>query len=75
MDIGRSFGMSLTGWDSLFGSLESEHSKRRVEVIEALLNESRCVIVLWSEMSLKSKYVRAEAAEALDQDKLVPVAI
>ena len=30
MDIGRSFGMSLTGWDSLFGSLESEHSKRRV---------------------------------------------
>src|SRR5262245_13035012 len=26
-------------------------------------------------MSLKSKYVRAEAAEALEQEKLVPVAI
>jgi formylglycine-generating enzyme required for sulfatase activity len=45
------------------------------EVIEKVLDESRCVIVLWSEMSLESKYVRAEAAEALEQEKLVPVAI
>jgi formylglycine-generating enzyme required for sulfatase activity len=45
------------------------------EVIEAVLKASRCVIVLWSEMSLKSKYVRAEAVEALEQGKLVPVAI
>src|SRR5215475_7017594 len=45
------------------------------EVIEKVLDESRCVIVLWSKMSLKSKYVRAEAAEALEQEKLVPVAI
>ena len=45
------------------------------EVIEKVLDESRCVIVLWSEMSLKSKYVRAEAAEAMEQEKLVPVAI
>jgi hypothetical protein len=45
------------------------------EVIEKVLDESRCVIVLWSEMSLKSKYVRAEAAEALEQEKLVLVAI
>src|SRR5215475_4807104 len=45
------------------------------EVIAKVLDESRCVIVLWSQMSLKSKYVRAEAAEALEQEKLVPVAI
>ena len=45
------------------------------EVIEKVLDESRCVIVLWSEMSLKSKYVRAEAAEVMEQEKLVPVAI
>jgi formylglycine-generating enzyme required for sulfatase activity len=45
------------------------------EVIEKVLDESSCVIVLWSEMSLQSHYVRAEAAEALEQEKLVPVAI
>jgi hypothetical protein len=45
------------------------------EVIEKVLDEFGCVIVLWSEVSLKSKYVRAEAAEALEQEKLVPVAI
>jgi formylglycine-generating enzyme required for sulfatase activity len=39
------------------------------------LNESRCVIVLWSELSLHSDYVRAEASEALEKKKLVPVAI
>jgi len=43
--------------------------------IETALNESKCVIVVWSEISLKSDYVRAEATEALEQHKLVPVAI
>jgi TIR domain len=45
------------------------------KVIEAVLNESRCVIVLWSELSVQSDYVRAEASEALEKKKLVPVAI
>jgi hypothetical protein len=44
-------------------------------IIEAVLKESRCVIVLWSEKSLASDYVRAEAAEAMELKKLVPVAI
>src|SRR5262245_38859191 len=45
------------------------------DVIEKALNESKCVIVLWSERSVKSRYVRDEATYALDRDKLVPVAI
>jgi formylglycine-generating enzyme required for sulfatase activity len=44
-------------------------------IIEAILNESRCVIVLWSEMSVQSDYVLAEATEALEKKKLMPVAI
>ena len=36
------------------------------KIIEAVLNESRCVIVLWSEKSLASDYVRAEASEAME---------
>jgi hypothetical protein len=45
------------------------------KIIEAVLNQSRCVIVLWSELSVQSDYVRAEASEALENKKLVPVAI
>src|SRR5262245_36840047 len=45
------------------------------KIIEAALNESRCVIVLWSELSVKSDYVLAEATEALEKKKLVPVTI
>src|SRR5262249_54295050 len=45
------------------------------KIIEAVLNESRCVIVVWSALSVKSDYVRAEASEALEMKKLVPVAI
>jgi formylglycine-generating enzyme required for sulfatase activity len=44
-------------------------------VIETALNEAKCVIVLWSERSVKSQYVRDEATYALDRNKLVPVAI
>jgi TIR domain len=45
------------------------------DVIEKALNEAKCVIVLWSERSVQSRYVRDEATYALEKDKLVPVAI
>jgi formylglycine-generating enzyme required for sulfatase activity len=45
------------------------------DVIEKALNAAKCVIVMWSERSVQSRYVRDEATYALDQDKLVPVAI
>ena len=45
------------------------------DVIEKALNEAKCVIVMWSERSVQSRYVRDEATYALDRDKLVPVAI
>ena len=44
------------------------------DVIEQALDEARCVIVLWSKRSVKSRYVRDEPADALDCNKLVPVA-
>ncbi len=43
------------------------------EVIEHELDASRCVIVLWSEKSVTSRWVRAEAREGLDKNKLIPV--
>lgn len=45
------------------------------DVIEKALNEAKCVIVLWSAGSLQSRYVRDEAAFALERNKLVPIAI
>jgi TIR domain/Sulfatase-modifying factor enzyme 1 len=43
------------------------------DVIEKALNEAKCVIVMWSKLSVQSRYVRDEATYALDQEKLVPV--
>jgi formylglycine-generating enzyme required for sulfatase activity len=45
------------------------------DVIEQALMESRCVIVLWSERSVQSRYVKDEAVFALQRNKLVPLAI
>jgi hypothetical protein len=45
------------------------------DVIEKALNETKCVIVMWSNRAVQSRYVRDEATYALDRKKLVPVAI
>ena len=45
------------------------------DVIEKALSEARCVIVMWSDRAVQSRYVRDEATYALDREKLVPVAI
>jgi beta-lactam-binding protein with PASTA domain len=45
------------------------------EVIEQALDESGCVVVLWSSASVKSQWVKTEAAEAASRRILVPVRI
>jgi hypothetical protein len=45
------------------------------DVIEKALQESKCVIVLWSKRSVESRYVRDEATYALKREKLIPAAI
>lgn len=42
------------------------------EVIQEALQNARCVLVLWSEQSVRSNWVKTEAAEGVAQDKLVP---
>jgi len=46
--------------------------KRFDEVIEQALDRAGCVVVLWSKMSVKSDWVRSEAAEGLERKVLVP---
>ncbi|MBU4260601.1 MAG: toll/interleukin-1 receptor domain-containing protein [Proteobacteria bacterium] len=41
--------------------------------LESQLKEARYVVVLWSRHSVNSFWVRSEAAEGLEQNKLIPV--
>ncbi len=43
--------------------------------IEEAISQTRVVIVIWSEHSVKSHWVRAEAAYALGKHKLLPISI
>jgi hypothetical protein len=45
------------------------------DAIEKALLEARCVVVLWSQRSVKSEYVKDEANYALELSKLIPVMI
>lgn len=42
------------------------------EDIERALNEAKCVVVLWSKASIKSRWVRAEAEKGREKNILVP---
>lgn len=44
-------------------------------VIERELADASCVVVLWSDHSVQSEWVRNEAAAAMERDVLVPVRI
>lgn len=45
------------------------------EVIEKAIDDSKCVIILWSDDSVKSQWARTEAAEGRRRGILVPVLI
>lgn len=42
-------------------------------VIERELNDAKCVVVIWSALSVKSRNVKDEARNAINRDILVPV--
>lgn len=61
------------GW-SVWWDPELRAGEHFDDVIEAAIKSAACVIVLWSKLSVRSRYVKDEASYALELQKLVPVA-
>lgn len=62
------------GYD-VWWDFELVPGERFSKVIEKVLGEAKCVIVLWSKESVESEWVETEAAEGRRQNKLVPALI
>ena len=75
-DVARAFAdaFEALGW-SVWWDREIPHGKAFDQVIEAELTSARCVVVLWSSESVRSRWVKTEAGAAADRDRLVPVLI
>jgi hypothetical protein len=64
--------LAARGW-SVWWDRKIPLGKSFDEVIEKALGEAKCVIVLWSALSVGSEWVRNEASEARRRGILVPV--
>ena len=60
------------GWD-VFWDQETRTGTLWPKVLEDELGAARCLVALWTKTSVASRWVRIEAYEALQSDKLVPV--
>ena len=64
--------LSRQGW-SVWWDRSISAGRNFDEVIETELGAAKVVIVGWSRESVQSRWVRAEAQEGLDNNKLIPV--
>lgn len=62
------------GW-SVWWDRQIPPGKTFDQVIEEAINAARCVVVLWSQASVSSRWVQAEASEGAQREILVPVLI
>jgi len=62
------------GWD-VWWDPKLQAGEHFDDAIQEALDDSDCVIVLWSKLSVRSRFVRDEATYALKKNKLIPVSI
>lgn len=66
--------LSSRGW-SVWWDRVIPAGKNFDEVIEEAVNAARCIVVVWSDKSVSSRWVRTEADEGANRQILVPVLI
>lgn len=71
---GLSVALENQGW-SVWWDPKLRAGERFDDVIDGALKEAKCIIVIWSQRSVESDYVKDEATYALNHNKLVPLAI
>lgn len=64
--------LEIAGW-SVWWDPHIPVGRHFDEVIEAQLTGARCVVVLWSQHGVRSRWVRSEATDGRDRDILAPV--
>ena len=62
------------GW-SVWWDSRLQGGQQWDDVIERELAQAKCVVVVWSAISVNSRWVRSEATDGLDRRVLVPVTI
>jgi hypothetical protein len=75
-DIAAKIAAALSGrgW-SVWWDPELRAGAAFDQIIETELTAARCVLVLWSPSSISSRWVRNEAAAALERNQLVSIAL
>jgi hypothetical protein len=71
---GMAEALEQRGW-SVWWDHEIPPGRNFDDVIEEALGEARCVVVLWSQASIASGWVRNEASEAMQRQVLIPALI
>lgn len=66
--------LHVVGW-SVWWDPQLRAGEHYDEIIERELGNAKCIIVLWSQRSIGSQYVKDEATYALNHRKLIPVTI
>ena len=67
-------GLEKEGW-SVWWDRTIPTGRDFAEVIEEAISSAKCVVVLWSSYSVKSRWVQTEAAEGANRHILMPVLV